>query len=157
MAKFSQIENATWRYDIYPISESISPPLTAIKTGDAFRQGDLELVVKDVYIRPSDDSNRWAVRVWYELRNVGSKRIVVDIDYAYLDVMDSFSARFMDWDGGGLYSIGIDPGKNFQFDRTYSTSHHEQSRITTGAEFVLVNTSHISGFPDAQWVYIINR
>ena len=89
VAKFSQIENATWRYDIYPISESISPPLTAIKTGDAFRQGDLELVVKDVYIRPSDDSNRWAVRVWYELRNVGSKRIVVDIDYAYLDVMDS--------------------------------------------------------------------
>jgi hypothetical protein len=81
----------------------------------------------------------------------------VEIDSGYIYLVDSFGRRFSDSDGGGLTTQWLDPGESWEFDRYYSEMAGERSRITRGAEFVLVKIDKIGPIEGVQWQVDIVR
>ncbi len=157
VAQFSRIQNVIWRYDINPVILPISKPTDALKIGEIRGQGNLTLAITDVQISTTDSGGDAAVRVFYGLKNVGSDKIVVDIDFTKFYVLDSYGVRYMDWEGGGLTSRWLNPGDVWQFDRYYTTAYHERSRISPGSEFIVILVNECSTIQNVQWVYDIIR
>jgi len=157
--RFSRIRDARWRIDINPPFSPIpAPELGTVKgLGGSWEQGGLELKLKDTDIRAGEGGGDAAVHAWFSLVNTSGQKILVEIDFASLYVMDSFGRRFTDWDGGGLTTMWLDPDESFDFDRDYARAAGEKSRITRGAEFVLVNAERLGYIENARWQIDIVR
>lgn len=156
--KFSRLANIRWRYDINPQLEALpAPPASAVKpVGTAWEQNGIQLSVTGIDVRTSsyDDA---AFRVAYKVSNRTDQRVLLEVDYADSYVVDSYGVRFMDYDGGGYDSVWLDPGKDLDFDRSYSTRAGQRSRISPGAEYVLVYVLRFSRIQNAVWQFDIVR
>jgi len=157
--RFSRIKDARWRIDINPPLLPIPTPEpgTVRRLGESWEQSGLEPTLKDIDIRAGEGGGNAAVHVWFSLVNKTGQRILVEIDFANIYVMDSFGRRFIDWDGGGLTTMWLDPGKSFDFDRYYTRAAGERSRITRGAEFVLVTVEKLGYIENVRWQIDIIR
>jgi murein DD-endopeptidase MepM/ murein hydrolase activator NlpD len=157
--RFSRISDARWQYDINPFLVPIAAPSpgTMKEVGETWEQGGLALTLKNIEIRAESDSSNAAARVWFTLVNRTNERLLVEIDSGYIYLVDSFGRRFSDSDGGGLTTQWLDPGESWEFDRYYSEMAGERSRITRGAEFVLVKIDKIGPIEGVQWQVDIVR
>jgi murein DD-endopeptidase MepM/ murein hydrolase activator NlpD len=151
--RFSRISGACWQFDINPFLAPIAAPSpgTVKGIGDTWKQEGLALTLKNIEIRSESDSSTAAARAWFTLVNRTNERLLVEIDFGHIYLVDSFGRRFGDSDGGGLTTQWLDPGESWEFDRYYSEMAGERSRITRGAEFVLVVAENISHLARAQW------
>jgi len=151
--RFSRISAARWQVDINPpLSPMVAPvPGTVKGVSEAWEQGGLALALKKIEVRAESDGEDAAAHAWFALTNRTSERLLVEIDLAHIYLLDSFGRRFNDWEGGGLMTQWLDPGQSWEFDRYYSEMAGQRSRITRGAQFVLVVVEHISRIEKAQW------
>jgi len=138
--RFSRISDARWQFDINPKLPPLKPPPpgTVKRVGETWERGGLALTLKNIEIRSESDSSYPAARAWFTLVNCANERLLVEIDSGYIYLVDSFGRRFSDWDGGGVTTQWVEPGESWEFDRYYSETAGERSRITRGAKFVLV-------------------
>lgn len=157
--KFSRIRGARWQVDINPELLPIGVPSaeTVKGLGEAWEQGGMALILQNIIVRAQSDSGDAAVKASYSLVNNTGERRMVEIDFSHLYVVDSFGQRFSDWDGGGLVSRWLEPGQSLDFERAYSRASGQRSRITRGAEFVLVRAERIGYLESAQWQFDILR
>lgn len=156
---FSRIKNARWQRTMAPELVAQDPPddSQALAIGDGWEQDGLMLRLTDLEVRSESDGAAAAFRAWYELVNTTSRPILVEIDYGYLSVTDSFGGRFGDWDGGGLTTRWIGPGESLEFDRHYSEMAGQAGRIARGSAFVLVRFNNEAGIPSGIWRMDITR
>ena len=157
--KFSRLSNVRLRFDINPpLAPLPSPsPATVKKIGESWEQSGIQLTVTNADIRVGQHGENAAFRVFYKATNRTNQRILMEIDYADLYVTDSFGVRFIDYDGGGYQTIWIDPGKDYEFNRYYTTLAGGWSRISSGAEYALIVVRKLSRVENAQWQVNIVR
>ena len=156
--RFSRIRDARWKVDINPPLSPIPAPEPGTVKGlsESWEQGGLELKLKDISIEAGEGGRSSAVQAGFGLVNRSSQRILVEIDFASIYVVDSFGRRFIDWAGGGLTTMWLDSGQEFDFSRGYARSAGERSRITRGSEFVLVTIEKLGYIENARWQININ-
>lgn len=157
--KFSRLANVRWRFDINPQLAPVSAPAPATvkKTGESWEQGGIQLTVTNVDIRVGQYGEDAAFRVFYKATNRTNQKVLLEIDYADLYLTDSFGVRFIDYYGGGYETAWLDPGKDLEFSRYYSTRASARSRISPGAEYVLVIVRKFSRLQNVQWQVNIVR
>jgi hypothetical protein len=157
--EFSRIKNARWQMDLNPtlVPLAAPDPETVKGISEDWEQDGLALELDRVDVRAESDSAHAAVRVWFTLTNHTDKRRLAEVDLSYIYVMDSLGRRFVDWDGGGLITKWLDPGKSLDFNREYSEMSNQRSRVTQGAEFVLVRVEQLGPIENVQWQFDIVR
>ncbi len=151
--RFSRVSGARWRMEINPRLATIAAPdPAAVKgVGESWEGGGLALTLDKIDIRAGSDWEDAAAQAWFVLTNHGSERVLVEIDFSRIYLLDSFGRRYMDWEGGGLEEQWLDPGKTWKFNRYYSEMARWRSRITRGAAFVLVVADNIPRLGSGQW------
>jgi len=157
--QFSRISAARWQVDINPSLSPMAVPArgTVKGVGEAWEQGGLALTLKEIEVLAESDRGDAAARAWFALTNRTSERLLVEIDLAHIYLLDSFGRRFNDWDGGGLMTRWLDSGQSWEFDRYYSEMAGQRSRITRGAQFVLVKVEKLGLLEGVQWQFDIMR
>ena len=151
--QLSAVSGARWQYDINPqLQPAAEPAAGATKAvGDAWEQDGLELRLTNLEVRAESDGSDAAARAWYEVTNNTNQPMNVEIDFGRLALFDSFGRRFGDWDGGGLYAFTVAAGETTGFDRHYSEMSGARSRITMGAEYVVLAADNVAGLGAAAW------
>jgi hypothetical protein len=157
--KFSRLSNVRWRFDINPQLAPVPapPPATVKKVGEAWEQNGIQLAVTNVDIRVGQYGDDAAFRVFYKATNRMNQKVLLEIDYADLYLTDSFGVRFIDYYGGGYETAWLEPGKDLEFSRYYTTRASTRSRISPGAEYVLVVVRRFSRIQNVQWQVNIVR
>jgi hypothetical protein len=157
--KFSRLSNIRWRYDInLQLSPIPAPPAASVKSiNQVWEQNGIQLTVTNVDVRAGQGGSSAAFYIAYKAVNRTNQRVLLEIDWSDLYVTDSFGVRFNDYAGGGYDAVWVDVGKDFQFERYYSTQANSQSRISPGAEYVLINVRKFSRLQNAVWQYNIVR
>jgi len=89
--------------------------------------------------------------------NNTNQTLIAEVDFGHIALIDSFGRRFGDWDGGGLYAVRLEAGQAVTFDRHYSDISGRHSRITRGAEVVLLTFDNVAGIPTGTWKLDIVR
>jgi hypothetical protein len=157
--QFARISNARWQVDLNPELVSIpTPDPGSVKAvGETWEQGNMSLTLTKLEIRAESESGDAAAHAWFSLVNNSNERKLIEIDYAYIYLIDSLGRRFIDWDGGGMQSQWINPGQSFDFDRYYSEMSGIRSRITRSATFVLVRSERLTPGGPVLWRSDITR
>jgi len=155
--QFSRIADARWQISINPALVPMQAPGTAKRVGEAWEQGGLALTLKNLQIRAESDWEDASAQAWFVLSNRTNERRLVEIDFSHIYMIDSYGRRFSDWEGGGLMSQWIDPGKSLEFNRYYSEMAGQRSRITRGAGFVLLEFEGLGSIDSGQWQFDIVR
>ncbi len=151
--RFSRINDAQWRFEINPtLTPMPAPPSSKVKKAtQTWEQGGLALTLDKIELRALSDGGDAAAQAWFKLTNQSNERMLVELDYSHIYLLDSFGRRFSDWDGGGLESRWLDPGQSWEFNRYYTEMAGWWSRVTRGADFVLVVAEDVSRLTRAQW------
>lgn len=149
---FSRVQNARWQFDINPALNPVAPPEagTAKAVGEVWEKDGLTLQLADLRVH-ADQEGDAAARAWFVLTNSTNQEVLVDIDFGRISLRDSFGRRFGDWDGGGLFTQSIAPGRSVEFNRYYSEMSGRFSRITRGAEFVILVVDQTAGQNSVLW------
>jgi hypothetical protein len=157
--QFSRIRGARWQTDINPTLVAMPAPEPQMVKGvtETWEQEGLALTLKQIEVRAESDGGDGAARVWFSLTNRGDERRLVELDYAHIYMVDSFGRRFSDWEGGGLWTGWVEPGKTVDFDRYYSAMAGQWSRITRNSQFVLVMVEKLGFLEGVQWQFDIVR
>jgi len=157
--KFSRLSNVRWRYEINPVLSPIpSPPASSVKVvGQPWEQNGIQLTVTTVDVRAGQGGSSAAFGIAYKAMNRTNQRVLLEMDWSDLYVTDSFGVRFNDYEGGGYDTVWVDAGKEHQFERYYSTQANSQSRVSPGAQYVLINIRKFSRLQNAVWQYNIVR
>jgi len=157
--EFSRLKDARWHFDINPMLAPMAapPPGTAKGVGEPWEQGELALTLENIEIRADSDYEDSAARAWFVLDNRGGERKLVEIDFGYFYILDSFGRRFSDWEGGGVVEYWVDPGDSLEFNRYYTEMARQRSRVTRGAEFVLLAVEKLGPIQLVQWQFDIVR
>ena len=157
--EFSRLKDARWQFDINPVLAPIATPApgTVKGVGEPWEHGGLALTLENIEIRAESDYGDAAARAWFVLSNHGDERKLVEIDFGYFHVLDSFGRRFSDWEGGGEAAHWVDPGDSLEFNRYYTEMAGQRSRISRGAEFVLVVVEKLGSIQFVQWQFDIVR
>lgn len=154
---FSRVQNARWQFDINPRLSAIAPPDegAAKFLGVAWEKDGVTLQLTNLDIA-DDHGGDAAARAWFTLTNSSNQEVLVDIDFGRIYLLDSFGRRFGDWDGGGLSTQTIAPGRSIDFNRYYSEMSGQHSRITRGATFVTLVVDKTAGQDTVLWLVNID-
>lgn len=155
---FSRVANARWQYDINPTLRPMAPPEDSMvkSVGEAWGTGGVTLQLTDLRVHDDRGGNP-AAQAWFVLTNPTNQAVLVDVDYGRIFILDSFGRRFGDWDGGGVVTHAIDPGRSVEFNRYYSDMSGRFSRVTRSADFVALIADRTAGQGSALWLSPINR
>ena len=154
--RFSRIENVSWYYMINPDLTIIPHPAsgTFYYVGQPIRATDISINLTNIDVRASAGEAA-AVRAWFTVMNHSNTRKLVEIDFSHLYITDAFNRQFIDWEGGGVVSVWIEPGQGYNFNRYYSEMSQVGSRITSGSRYILINVKKMLGINNSQWCYDI--
>jgi serine/threonine protein kinase len=157
--QFSRVSGARWQVDINPALAPMAAPDPATVKGvsETWEQDGLALTLKRIEVRAESDYDAAAAQVWFALTNHTNERLLVEIDFNHIYLLDSFGRRFGDWEGGGLWTQWLEPGKSLEFNRYYSEMAKSHSRVTRGAQFVLVKVEKLGRIEGVQWQFDIVR
>ena len=148
--QLSRVKNAQWVIGGKPLlTYSDGDPARSL--GSRFDLGGLAVSLKDLGIRTSADGEPAAFHASFSVGNASAQRRLLELDYSYIYIEDSFGTRYIDWEGVGTYSAWLDPGQEYVFDRYYSTEYHAESRIPVGAEYVVAVSEGIGSGQRIQW------
>ncbi|WP_374689724.1 serine/threonine protein kinase [Promineifilum sp.] len=138
---------------------AISEPATTADwkhINQPWEQDGVSLTARTLEIRPENDSQNPAARVWFRLVNKTGQRLLVEINWANIFLEDSFGTRYVDFEGGETTSVWVETGANYDFDRQYTVTPGQRSRVPGDAAFVQVTVTEFSRVKDARWQYPIN-
>jgi len=125
--------------------------------GETWEQDGLALTLKEIQVRAEGDWQDAAAQAWFVLTNRGSERLLAEVDFGHIYLLDGFGRRFSDWEGGGTWVGWLEPGESREFDRSYSEMAGWKSRVTRGSEFVLLQVDRLGPIERAQWRFDIIR
>ena len=125
--------------------------------GQPWEQDAVSLVVTNLEVRAEADYEDAAARVWYRFFNKTSQRLLVDVDWNTFHLEDDRGTRYVDWEGGGTTSVWVDAGGRYDFDRYYTVTPGERSRVPAGSRVVEVVVERFSRVVGARWRYGINE
>jgi hypothetical protein len=108
-------------------------------------------------VRAGQSGSSAAFYIAYKAVNRTNQRVLMEMDWSDFYVTDSFGVRFNDYEGGGYDTVWVDAGKEHPFERYYSTQANSQSRVSPGAQYVLINVRKFSRLQNAVWQYNIVR
>jgi hypothetical protein len=97
-----------------------------------------------------------AVQAWFRFFNYSGQRLLVDVDWNEIYIEDNAGTRYVDWDGGGNASVWVESGSSYDFDRYYTVTPGERSRVPSDAEFMRVVVEQFSRLTDLHWHFAIN-
>ena len=157
--RFGRVANARWEVRINPALAPIAAPDpgSVRGVGETWEQGGLALTLKEIQVRAEGDWQEAAAQAWFVLTNRGSDRLLVEVDFGHIYLVDGFGRRFSDWEGGGRWVTWLEPGESREFDRSYSEMAGWKSRVTRGSEFVLLQVEKLGPIERAQWRFDIVR
>lgn len=155
---FSRVQNARWQLDINPVLKLSAPPAAGVAkaVGEVWEKDGLTLQLTDLQIH-ADGGGDAAARAWFVLTNTTNQVMLVDVDFGRIYLRDSFGRRFGDWEGGGVVTHSIDPGRTVEFNRYFSAMSGRFSRITRGAKFVTLVVENTAGQNAAVWIVDIDN
>ncbi|MCC7354590.1 MAG: hypothetical protein IT330_12655 [Anaerolineae bacterium] len=156
VAALSQVTGAQWVVSGTPVP-TYKDGDTAGQVGSALAVSDFEVTLTSIQVQASADPGAAAVRAFFSVRNKSAQRRLLELDYIYIYVEDSFGIRYIDQYGPGLASVWVDAGKEYQFNRYYSTESSKQSRVPSGASYVVIISEGIGNGTRVQWRYNIVR
>jgi hypothetical protein len=153
---FAHIDKAYWRYDLNPPGHAIDLGTSGAKTlGEYFEHDGLEITAGRIDERNQEDKNE-AFSVAYSVLNRSVQRQQLALNTEHLYALDDRGNRYSDWDGGFIVQ-GIDPGKSFEFTRTYSQMAGLHSRIPILAKYLLVQLDCLQGSGCPNWQKVLSR
>ena len=157
--QFARIKDAVWlvRLTSVPAPLPAPAPQTVKRVGEAWEMQQLHLTLNKLEIRSASDYEDAAIQAWFTLMNASNQRMLADVDFGYIYIEDSLGQRFMDFEGGGVADTWIEPGKSTEFMRYYSTEARTKSRVTRGAEFVVLTIPRLARVEGARWKVDIVR
>jgi hypothetical protein len=154
--KFSRIENVAWHYFINPALSPVQRPSvnTTFNIGQAIIGNNVSINLTNIDVRASNGEPA-AVHAWYTIINNSDSRKLIEINFSHIYIIDGFNRQFIDWEGGGVVSVWLEPRQEYKFDRYYSEMSGVRSRMTSGSRYVLIKLNNILGINNAQWCYDI--
>ena len=152
-----RIARATWRVPLdVRLSTGETPPQTApLRINQSWEQSGVSLTARTIQVSAESDYGDHAARVWFRLVNKTGQRLLLPIDWSAIYLEDGHGTRYGDWEGG-LMSVWVEAGANFDFDRYYSVTPRNRSRVPSNAGFVQVVVDRLSTITAARWQYDIN-
>lgn len=153
--QLATIQDAHWVVGGPPVRTYIEGSAVG-EVGSTQPLADFQITLEKFDVRTSADSEPAAFHAWFIVRNSGSQRKVLEIDRANIFIEDSNGRRYIDYDGGGFNAIWLDPGQEYRFDRFYTTTYGERSRIPDNVSYIVVISEGIGGGGRIQWRAGIN-
>jgi hypothetical protein len=151
VTKLSRLANARWQV---PISQPLldqSDVGATLPLNQSWQQNGVQFMLKQLDIRAGSDDEGGAAHATLVLTNRSGQPIRLDLDFSRIAMRDSQGVRFIDWDGGGIQSQNLGPGQSVQFDRYYSVMAGVRSRVTTGAQWVVLSAANFGPVDQVQW------
>lgn len=124
--------------------------------GVPWEQNDVSLNLIRLDLRAESASERAASQAWFRFFNLSGQKLLVEIDWNDLYMEDSQGNRYIDFEGGGVTSVWVDPGSSYDFNRYYTKRPGERSRVSSSAAHVLVTAEEFSRINHATWKWEIN-
>ena len=90
-----------------------------IRFGQPWENNGVSLNVVRIDVRTSQSSQDAAIQVWFYFFNYSGQRILVDIDWDAIYIIDNQGNKYIDWEGG-ITNRWVDTGDNYAFSRYYT-------------------------------------
>lgn len=151
--QFSRVINAVWQLDINPTPVLLAgpPPAGAKAVGDSWAREGLSLQLTELSVRAESDYEDAAAFARFTLTNASNQAAVVQIDFGSIYLLDGFGRRYGDWEGGGIVTQTIEPGRSYDFNRYFNDMSRFFGRVTRSSPYVVLVVDNTAGMDFAYW------
>jgi len=126
-----------------------------IRFGQQWENNGVLLNVVAIDVRTSQSHEAAALQVWFYFFNYSGQRILIDLDWDSIYVIDNHGNRYRDWEGGTT-NRWVDTGTHFAFSRYYTINRGERSRVPSGVNRLQIIVNNFSRIQNISWEYYIN-